>query len=200
MSTKEKRVGLGLVILIGVVAFLTFAFQKPDSFRGTLYDPAQPAPEITLIRADGQPFRLSAEKGKLVFLFFGYTSCPDVCPTTMAEMRQVRQAVGAKADQFDVVFVTVDPNRDTPEKVQKYVSVFDPGFIGLSGSMDELQLVWDKYGVYRQVEASTSPTDYAVTHSSRLYLVDRQGNLRLSYAFGTSPDDIAYDVQLLLAE
>jgi protein SCO1/2 len=200
MSTKEKRVGLGLVILIGVVAFLTFAFQKPDSFRGTLYDPAQPAPEITLIRADGQPFRLSAEKGKLVFLFFGYTSCPDVCPTTMAEMRQVGQAVGAKADQFDVVFVTVDPNRDTPEKVQKYVSVFDPGFIGLSGSMDELQLVWDKYGVYRQVEASTSPTDYAVTHSSRLYLVDRQGNLRLSYAFGTSPDDIAYDVQLLLAE
>jgi protein SCO1/2 len=191
---------LGLVILIGVVAFLTFAFQKPDSFRGTLYDPAQPAPEITLIRADGQPFRLSAEKGKLVFLFFGYTSCPDVCPTTMAEMRQVGQAVGAKADQFDVVFVTVDPNRDTPEKVQKYVSVFDPGFIGLSGSMDELHLVWDKYGVYRQVEASTSPTDYAVTHSSRLYLVDRQGNLRLSYAFGTSPDDIAYDVQLLLAE
>ena len=127
MNSKEIRVGLGLVVLIGVVAVLTFAFQKPDSFRGTLYDPAQPAPEITLTRADGQPFRLSAEKGKLIFLFFGYTSCPDVCPTTMAEMRQVRQAVGAKADQFNVVFVTVDPDRDTPEKVQKYVSAFRSG-------------------------------------------------------------------------
>lgn len=200
MNTKEIRVGLGLVVLIGVVAFLTFAFQKPESFRGTLYDPAQPAPEITLTHADGQSFHLSAAKGKLVFLFFGYTSCPDVCPTTMAEMRQVRQAVGAQADQIDVVFVTVDPNRDTPERVQKYASVFDPSFIGLSGSMEDLQPVWDNYGVYRQIEASTSPTDYAVTHSSRLYLIDQQGNLRLSYSFGASPDDIAYDAQLLLAE
>jgi protein SCO1/2 len=198
MNTKEMRVGLGLVVLIGVVAVLTFAFQKPDNFRGTLYDPAQPAPEITLTRADGQLFRLSAEKGKPVFLFFGYTSCPDVCPTTMAEMRQVRQKVGAKANQFDVVFVTVDPDRDTPEKVQKYVSIFDPEFIGLSGSTDELQPVWADYGVYREIDKSTSSTDYSVTHSSLLYLIDQEGNLRLSYSFGTPPEDIAHDVNLLL--
>ena len=198
MNTKEMRVGLGLVVLIGVVAVLTFAFQKPDNFRGTLYDPAQPAPEIALTRADGQLFRLSAEKGKPVFLFFGYTSCPDVCPTTMAEMRQVRQKVGAKANQFDVVFVTVDPDRDTPEKVQKYVSIFDPEFIGLSGSTDELQPVWADYGVYREIDKSTSSTDYSVTHSSLLYLIDQEGNLRLSYSFGTPPEDIAHDVNLLL--
>ncbi len=198
MNTKEMRVGFGLVVLIGVVAFLTFAFQKPDSFRGTLYDPAQPAPEFTLARADGQPFRLSAEKGRLVFLYFGYTSCPDVCPTTMSDLRQVRQAVGAKADQFDVVFVTVDPDRDTPDKMQQYASAFDPGFVGLSGSMDELQPVWAEYGVYRKIEASTSSTNYSVTHSSLLYLIDQDGNLRLSYSFGTSPDDIAHDVNLLL--
>ena len=198
MNTKEMRVGLGLVVLIGVVAVFTFAFQKPDSFRGTLYDPAQPAPEIALTRADGQPFRLSAEKGKLTFLFFGYTSCPDVCPTTMADLRQVRQAVGAKADQFDVVFVTVDPDRDTPDKIQQYASFFDPGFIGLSGSMDVLQPVWTEYGVFRKIEASTSLTDYSVTHSSLLYLIDQEGNLRLSYSFGTPPEDIAHDVNLLL--
>ena len=198
MNTKEIRVGLGLVTLIGVVAVLTFAFQRPDNFRGTLYDPAQPAPEFALTRADGQPFRLSAEKGKLVFLYFGYTFCPDVCPTTMADLRKMHQAVGAKADQFDVVFVTVDPDRDTPEKMQQYASAFDPGFIGLSGSMDELQPVWAEYGVYREIEASTSSTDYSVTHSSLLYLIDQEGNLRLSYSFGTPPEDIAHDVNLLL--
>lgn len=198
MNTKEMRVGLGLVLLIGVVAIVTFAFQKTDSFRGTLYDPAQPAPEIALTRADGQDFRLSDQKGKVVYLFFGYTSCPDVCPTTLAEMRQVREAVGDKADQVEVVFVTVDPDRDTPEKVQKYASVFNPNFIGLSGSMDELQQIWDAYGVYRKIEASTDPNDYPVTHSSRLYLVDQGGNLRLSYAFGTPPDDVARDLKTLL--
>jgi protein SCO1/2 len=198
MGTKEMRVGLGLVMLIGVVSFLTFAFQKPENFRGTLYNPAQPAPEFTLARADGQPFRLSAEKGKLVFLFFGYTSCPDVCPTTMADLRQVRQAVGTNADQFDVVFITVDPDRDTPEKIQKYASAFDPGFVGLSGSIDELQPVWTAYGVYRKIEASTSSADYSVTHSSLLYLIDQEGKLRLSYSFGISPDDIAHDVNLLV--
>ena len=138
------------------------------------------------------------EKGKLVFLYFGYTSCPDVCPTTMADLRQVRQAVGAKADQFDVVFVTVDPDRDTPDRMQKYASAFDPGFIGLSGSMDELQPVWAEYGVYRKIEKSTSSTDYSVTHSSLLYLIDQEGKLRLSYSFGTPPEDIAHDVDLLL--
>ena len=76
--------------------------------------------------------------------------------------------------------------------------LLDPGFVGLSGSMDELQPVWAEYGVYREIEASTSPTDYSVTHSSLLYLIDQEGNLRLSYSFGTSPDDIAHDVKLLL--
>lgn len=198
MNKKEMRVGLGAIVLIGVVAILTFAFQKPDKFRGTLYDPAQPAPEITLTRANGQPFQLSAEKGKLVFLFFGYTSCPDVCPTTMAEMRQTLDSVGTKASQVDVVFITVDPDRDTPDKVQQYVSIFNPNFIGLSGSMQELEPVWGEYGVYRKIEASTSPTDYSVTHSSLLFLIDQNGNMRLSYPFGTPPEDIAHDIKLLL--
>lgn len=198
MNKKEMRVGLGAIVLIGVVAILTFAFQKPDKFRGTLYDPAQPAPEITLTRANGQPFQLSAEKGKLVFLFFGYTSCPDVCPTTMAEMRQTLESVGAKANQVDVVFITVDPDRDTPDKVQQYASIFNPNFIGLSGSMQELEPVWGEYGVYRKIEASTSPTDYSVTHSSLLFLIDQNGNMRLSYSFGTPPEDIAHDIKLLL--
>jgi protein SCO1/2 len=198
MNTKEMRVGLGLVVLIGVVAIITFVFQTSDNFRGTLYDPALPAPEINLVRADGKPFRLSAEEGKLVFLFFGYTSCPDVCPTTMVEVRKAMQTAGASADQVAVVFVTVDPDRDTPEKVQKYASIFNPDFVGLSGSMEDLEPVWGDYGVYRKIEASTDPTDYPVTHSSRLYLVDQQGNLRLSYAFGTPPEDIAHDIRLLL--
>jgi len=198
MNKREMWVGLGLVILLGVVAVVTFTFQKADNFRGTLYDPALPAPEFSLTRANGQEFRLGAQKSKLVYIFFGYTSCPDVCPTTLAEMRQVRETVGDKADQVEVVFVTVDPDRDTPEKVQEYATLFDPSFVGLSGSMEELEKIWNDYGVYRQIEASTSSTDYPVTHSSRLYLIDQDGNLRLSYAFGTPPDDIAQDLDLLL--
>ena len=112
-----------------------FLFSKPDAFRGTTYaEPYPVAPEIQLIRAGGTNFRLSEMRGKIVALFFGYTSCPDVCPTTMAELKQALDKVGPQADQVQVLFVTVDPQRDTPEKVQEYVNHFNSDFIGLSGS------------------------------------------------------------------
>jgi protein SCO1/2 len=184
--------------LIGVVMAVVLYFPKADIFRGTLYDPPLPAPEIELARDNGSSFRLSEMRGDVVLLFFGYASCPDVCPTTLSELRKVNEELGKDAGQIRVVFVTVDPERDTPENIQKYVSIFNPSFVGLSGSMEELAPVWKDYGVYREVEqVSSSATGYLVNHTARVYLIDPDGNLRLSYGFGTPTEDIVHDLKIL---
>lgn len=190
--------GLGLLVLIGVVMAVVLLFPRADSFRGTVYDPPLPAAEISLTRDDGSQFRLSEQRGSVVLLFFGYTSCPDVCPLTLSELRKVNEELGDNASMVKVVFVTVDPERDTPEQIQKYVSLFNPSFIGLSGSLDDLEPVWKDYGVYRELEqVSTSAAGYLVNHTARVYLIDRDGNLRLSYSFGTPTDDIVHDLKIL---
>ena len=198
MNTKVMWVGLGLVVLIGVVMAVTLFIPSVENFRGTLYDPALPAPEIELMQRDGSSFTLSRQRGEVVLLFFGYTSCPDVCPTTLSELRKIRSELGEDASRVQVVYITVDPDRDTPQKVQEYVSLFDPTFIGLSGSLEELGPIWQDYGVFRQIEETDSENGYLVTHTARVYLIDREGNLRLSYGFGTPTDDILHDVKLVL--
>lgn len=187
-----------MAVLIGVVMAAVLFFPEQESFRGTLYDPALPAPEIELNRDNGSRFRLNELRGNAVLLFFGYTSCPDVCPTTLSELRKVNQELGSDAGQVRVVYVTVDPERDTPEVIQKYVSIFNPSFVGLSGSMEELEPIWKSYGVYREVEqVSSSATGYLVNHTARVYLIDQQGNLRLSYSYGTPTEDIVHDLKVL---
>ena len=198
MNTRIIQVGLGLTVLIGVVMAAVLYLPKTESFRGTLYDPALPAPEIELARDNGSNFRLGELRGNVVLLFFGFTSCPDVCPTTLSELRKVNEELGKDAGQVRVVFVTVDPERDTPEKVQKYVSIFNPAFVGLSGSMEELEPVWQDYGVYREVdEVTSSASGYLVTHTARVYLIDQDGNLRLSYSYATPTEDIVHDLKIL---
>ena len=151
MDRKIILVGLLSFLLIGAVAAAVVFFSKPDTFRGTTYaEPYPVAAEIELTHANGHTFQLSDMRGKIVMLFFGYTSCPDVCPTTMAELKQALETIGEKAEQVQVVYVTVDPERDTPERVQEYVNHFNPNFIGLSGSESELVKVWNDYGVFRQ--------------------------------------------------
>jgi protein SCO1/2 len=152
-----------------------------------------------LTRANGETFRLSDQKGKIVLLFFGYTSCPDVCPTTMAELKLVMDQVGSQADFVQVVFVSVDPQRDTPEAVQKYVEHFNPSFIGLSGPTEKLEQIWQDYGIFREaVPLPNSAAGYTVNHTARVVLIDPDGNMRLSYGFGTAVEDISHDVKLLL--
>jgi len=198
MNTRVLQVGLGLLVLIGVVMGIAVLLPKTDTFRGTLYDPALPAPEIELTQGNGSSFRLSEMRGRVVLLFFGYTSCPDVCPTTLSDLHRVMGELGSNADQVQVVFATVDPNRDTPEKLQEYVSIFDPSFIGLSGSMDEMEKVWADYGVYREEEQlPNSATGYLVNHTARVNVIDRDGNLHFSYSFGTPVEDIVHDLKIL---
>lgn len=200
MDKKTLWVGFVSFLLIAVVALGTYLFAPPAAFRGTVYsEPFPPAPEIELARPNGESFRLSQMRGNVVLLFFGYTSCPDVCPTTLAEMKSALEKIGAeKAKQVQVVFVTVDPGRDTPERVQEYVNHFNTEFIGLSGAEAELQKTWNDFGVFRQVVDGTSAAGYLVDHTARITLIDQDGNLRVSYGFATPIDDIVHDLNLLL--
>jgi protein SCO1/2 len=199
MERKLLWAGLAVVILLGLASAGVMLTQKAATLRGSEITPAQPAPEINLKDQNGRPFQLSALRGKVVLLYFGYTSCPDVCPTTLADLRQVRSMLGDKGQDVQVVFITVDPDRDTPDRLQSYVSAFDPSFLGLGGSLSDLEPVYQSYGVYREIDKSgDSAGGYSVTHTARVYLIDPQGNLRLTYSFGTLPEDIAHDIRVLL--
>ena len=168
--------------------------------RGTAYtEPYPPAPDFELARTGGESFRLSDARGEIVVLFFGYTSCPDICPTTLAELKTALDRLDEEeAENVKVVFVTVDPERDTPERVQEYVDHFDQAFVGLSGSEQELAHVWNEYGVFRQKVEGTSAAGYLVDHTARVTVIDQEGNLRVSYPFDTPVETIVHDLQVLM--
>jgi protein SCO1/2 len=199
MDRRLFWIGVGLLVLIGMAAVLTLAFWQPPSFRGTSYaEPIPPAPEIVLTKADGTTFRLSNQREKIVLLFFGYTSCPDVCPTTLAEMKQVMDLLRDDAQHVQVVFISVDPERDDPERIQSYANHFHSSFLGLTGTEAELTPIWSGYSIVREVVESDSALGNIINHTARLFLVDTQGNLRLSYAYQTPVEDIVHDIRLLL--
>ena len=200
MNKRMLLVGLASFLLIGAVAVGVFLFSKPTGFRGTTYgEPYPVAQEIELTRGDGSRFRLSEMRGKAVLLFFGYTSCPDVCPTTLAELKQALEKLGNdQVRQVQVLFVTVDPERDTPGRMQEYVNHFNQDFIGLSGTEGELVPVWQNYGVFREIVDGTSAAGYIVNHTARVTLIDQEGNMRVSFAFDTPVEDIVHDLKLLL--
>ncbi len=197
----QRKIVLGTVgILAAMLLIWAFAFVEPYQLHGSEIVPSIPAPAIPLTRADGTPFDLNGLRGRIVLIFFGYTSCPDVCPTTMADLKRVKGELGQQADSVDVLLITVDPQRDTPERIQAYVSGFDQAFIGLSGSEAQLEPVWQGYGVYRAITGSHHDASYGVDHSTRIYLIDTSNHLRTTYAYGTSVQDLADDIRYLLKE
>ena len=199
MDKRTLLVGLLTFLVVGIVAAGAFLFSEPAGFQGTAYtEPYPPAPEFELARSSGS-FRLADTRGNIVLLFFGYTSCPDICPTTMSELKTALERIGEEnAENVKVIFVTVDPERDTPERVQEYVNHFDPDFIGLSGSEAELAPIWNKYGVYREIVEGTSAAGYLVNHTARVTMIDQDGYLRVSYGFDAPVENIVHDLQLLL--
>lgn len=202
MDRKILVAGIGTLLLLIAIITAVLLFGKPDQFRGTYYvEPYPVAGEIDLARADGSVFKLSEERGGVVLLFFGYTSCPDVCPTTLADMKLAIEALKpAEAEQIKVVFITVDPERDTPERAQEYVNHFSASFIGLSGDESELTKVWSDYGIFREKVDSESATGYLVNHTARILMIDRNGDLRISFPYDAPVEDIIHDLKLILKE
>jgi protein SCO1 len=196
---QSGRLALVMLTLTIVVPHAT-AFG--DAFRSGVFEPPHPAAEFALPSTRGHEFRLSRHRGQVIVLTFGYTNCPDVCPTVLAELAQMRARLGGAGARVQVLYVSVDPERDTFERLRAYTEMFDRTFLGLGGSMDQLAPVWKAYGVSvarRQVPGSAPPT-YFVHHTASVYLIDTAERLRVMALFGTPVDDVVHDVQLLLAE
>jgi len=186
--------------IVSLVLLLSVPCTGAESpFRTGALEPPGPAPDFTLRTDQGKTVHLHDWRGSVVLLYFGYTSCPDVCPTTLAEFAEVRRQLGAAAQRLRVAMVTVDPERDTPKRLRVYTRAFDPAFLGLTGSKRTLAEVWKAYGVYVQSHrVPGSAAGYVVDHSATTFVVDAGGDLRLAIPFGTPVDDIRHDLELLL--
>ena len=148
----------------------------------------------------GKPRRLADFRGKVVTLFFGYTHCPDVCPTTLSDMRQVMDKLGKDSERVQVLFVTLDPGRDTPELLAKYVPAFHPSFLGLYGSKEITAKTAKDFKIFYQLQPGKSPETYTVDHTAGTLVFDPQGRLRLFLNYGLSPDLIVSDIRILLKQ
>lgn len=171
-----------------------------DALRGGVLEPPREAPPIELTDHQGRPFSLEAQRGKVVLLFFGYTSCPDVCPTTLADMLQAKRALGQAFDDVRVAFITVDPTRDTQDQLSRYMPLFDRDFLGLTGSPIELRRVMNAYQVKAVRRDSTESDAYSIDHSAFTYVIDKQGHLRELLTYGAPVEDVVHDLNKLLAE
>jgi protein SCO1/2 len=200
-----RRLVAAIVLVAGCVvagAPVSAAPAGSAGLRSGAFDPPRPAPDFRLPTSRGEEFRLSRYLGKVVALTFGYTSCPDVCPTVLAELSQLRLRLGAAAKRVQVVYVSVDPERDTSSRLRAYTEQFDKTFLGLTGASDQLMPVWKAYGVSvvrRDLPGSKPPT-YLIHHSASVFLIDPAGRLRVMAPFGTPLDDVLHDVRALLEE
>ena len=172
--------------------------KPPLAFESTDLTGANYAQGFSLVDHTGKPRTLADFKGKVVLVFFGYTQCPDVCPTTMAEMANVMQKLGPQADQVQVLFVTLDPERDTQQLLAGYVPAFDKRFIGLRGTLDQTAQTAKEFKVFYAKVPGDDPKTYTIDHTAGTYVFDRDGKIRLFVKHDATADAIAHDVRQLL--
>lgn len=192
-------IALPVIAVVSVTMWL-LAPLRAEKFSGYEQESPQPAPDFALLTADGERFRLSEQRGKVNLLFFGYTHCPDVCPATLTTYERVAAGLSeSEKRQVNLVFVTVDPERDTPERLRAYLSRYGEQVIGLTGARADLEPVWAAYQVWPERVEAEHGGDYTMVHPSQVYLIDPAGRLRLLYRFGTTEEAILHDVRLILA-
>ncbi len=154
---------------------------------------------FTLIDQSAIPINLADFRGKVVLLSFGYTHCPDICPTTMFTMQRIHKLLGDDGNKLQVLFITLDPERDTPERLAAYMDYFNPGFVGLGGTLDEIRKVAKQYGTRFEKEPVNAAGEYSIAHTGIIYLIDQQGRIRAFFKIAAGPKEIIPDVQRLLA-
>jgi protein SCO1 len=189
----QPALAMALLLALGASAHAA----APPSLKAGTFDPPRAAPDFTLDGSDAQALTLSRFRGKVVLLQFGFTTCPNVCPATLATLAQVRRALGEQASDVQVIFITVDPERDDAARLRRYLGQFDAGFIGGTGSEAALAAVRKAYGIAAQRSESGGTAQYG--HSSFVTLIDRHGLLRAIMPFGYGPEAYVHDVRALLA-
>ena len=199
-----KRNALKLIaacaLPISVTAVLSACSEKKTEFRGVDITGADYARDFALMDHNGQMRSLKDFQGKVVVVFFGFTQCPDVCPTSMQELAQVKQALGADGERLQGIFVTVDPERDELEMLKAYMANFDPGFLALRPTPEQLPALAKDYKIYYKKVDGKTPTSYTMDHSAGSYVYDPQGRLRVYERYGSGPQSLTQDVQALLNE
>ena len=193
---------LYLFIAVIMMSFTGVACSPAFEYKGARLDPPAPIPDFELMADDGQPFRLSDSNSDITLVYFGYTFCPDVCPLTMVDVRQaLAQLDPAERERVQVIFISADPERDTPEVLDRYLSAFDPTFIGLTDDFEKIQTVMKPFGAFAEKEeVENSAAGYLVSHTARLYLLNTNHEILLTYPFGFEPEDLAGDLTYLLNE
>lgn len=189
---------LTVLVMAVLLAGCDKVFQKAPSFENTDVTGLEYGKGFSLTDHNGKPRTLADFHGKVVVMFFGYTQCPDVCPTTMAEMAGVMQKLGPQADQVQVLFITLDPERDTPQLLANYVPAFDKRFMGLYGTLEQTAKTAKDFKVFYSKVPGSSPGSYTIDHMAGSYVFDRDGRLRLFIRHGGSADSIVHDVRQLL--
>jgi len=183
-----------------LIAALTVAGCRKPAFQAVDVSGAGYGQSLALPDADGRTRTLAEFKGKVTVVFFGFTHCPDVCPSTLAEIAEVKRSLGADGQRVQGVFVTVDPERDTPAVLKSYVSQFDPSFVALRGTPEQTKEVAKDFKVYYAKVPGKTEGSYTVDHTAGSYVFDTQGRLRLFTRYGSGPQALAADLKLLLAE
>jgi protein SCO1 len=184
-------IGVGILagaVLIGAIVFYRIIL-KPSFYGSVIGSPIQ-APDFTLTDQKNESVSLSELKGKYVLMFFGFTNCDDECPATMAILAEARRQLGGSAQKIQIVFVSTDPDRDTPTAMAEFIDRFDSSIVGVTGTKAELEPVWASYGV--------TVEDGGETHSTYIYLIDPEGKLRLTYAYPVPSINITADLKTLL--
>ena len=185
---------------MGASGVLVACSEAKPQFKAIDLTGADYARDFQLTDHNGQPRSLKDFRGKLVVVFFGYTQCPDVCPTTMSELSEARKLLGPDGDKLQGLFITVDPERDTPEVLKAYMGNFDSGFLALRGTPEQLAAVAKEYKVYFKKAEGKTPTSYTMDHSAASYVYDTQGRLRLYTRYGSGAQALASDLRLLLKQ
>ena len=202
-----SRVAIALLSLVVVLALAAgpamptsaaTSVPKAPMLKAGVFEPPRAAPDFSLQGSDGRELKMSSHRGKVVLLAFGYSSCPAVCPTTLATFAQARRGLGPASGNVQVIYVTVDPERDDSAHLKKYLGAFDNTFIGGTGTADQLAAVRKAYGI--SAEKMTAGDTYTYSHSSFTYLIDRTGRIRALMPYGHNPQDYVHDLTILLEE
>jgi len=187
-------------MLMGAIGMMAACTPQQAAFASVDVTGAEYAKNFELTDHNGQVRHIQDFAGKVVVMFFGYTQCPDVCPTTMTELAEVKKALGKDGDRLQALFVTVDPQRDTPEVLKGYMANFDPSFLALTTTPEKLVELAKEYKIYFKKVDGKTPSSYTMDHSAGSYVYDTKGQLRLFTRYGSGPKALTDDIRILLKQ